>query len=1011
MALWVAVHGFQNNENVEEEILNRPIYELVERTNYLYARLQELAGLGTFESVRVTNVPLVSEGDNAPAVGDFVYLEESLGQYAKAQATPSAVDAFAAANSAYALGLLVSISEGTGTVVLYGKEALATSGAGWDLSEMLEEGELFTNGPYYLSPIEAGKITANPAGPAIYLGYIIEDPDNLGYGGYIMLSPQYKDMAEAHVHRAYPLYAQPAGTQVVSGMTPVDTHAVNGFETEAAAEGNDRIPRLVIVGNWAGLSDTQYTFWLSNSSDPNETLGSTSPPTDWDNCYLHWQSSDSAEGTGAEDVWTFESPVDIGTKGVRAILENAAGTDWDDPYYMDPGESGDSEDKRTWVLDVPTATQGWLARHLRQYFVDYPATDNGFSFIIMSGPHDAGDNRFWDELTVKCGEIHRLAYTGNAADGETVTIDTTVFEFDNDSSVTGSNIPVGIDTDPDVTFANLMDATLAAEISGVDVALDTTTGYLMILVPTATTVSDTVANATVAKVSDGAGDLVTGDVGLLVYDQYHKALVPTASFWNNVAYWTPTDLYNNLRIMAIPYDSDGTAASSDAVAVADYWTAQFNDEAPTAEFVYSVGMHQSLSQHYPPVPVTTAALVLNGIELDSYDLFPSDPTYRLGHTGIYWYSNLYDNVPWPVDWVDVDDPGSPEYVHNMLLHFVKMSLGEAGLVTSLRPAEGSPIRVLQCGTNEPATTGDLALDVDLALEEEEAGLAGYRVMKAVDGQKLRKGPVVEKIISPDGSINISQGVGHPTGQGTVALSVGNMSYGGEFEEVALNNAKQELIGMFPYVRLLGWSTGSAANTPTGFVAKFRVPHTIGAGSPSVPMFKVIVYMTVFGEENIAWAGGGSKLYAGIDFEYSVLPDFNPVNTDPAWNVLDNPISGSLSEGLITMSDPIHAEIPFGKYDAGGAHPIYTAYDPMLIHNNSAESPATDEDRKIAQILGNPFPVEADLEYWNAAWGEPVVKPGSLVGIRVTRADLVGGNPEYTGSIGFINIRWSLVSVV
>ena len=77
---------------------------------------------------------------------------------------------------------------------------------------------------------------------------------------------------------------------------------------------------------------------------------------------------------------------------------------------------------------------------------------------------------------------------------------------------------------------------------------------------------------------------------------------------------------------------------------------------------------------------------------------------------------------------------------------------------------------------------------------------------------------------------------------------------------------------------------------------------------------------------------------------------------------------------------------------------------MLIHNNNAEVGGTDITRKIAKILGDPFPVQAQC----GTIDDPMVRAGSLVGIKVARADLVSVVPEYTGSIGFINLRWRLV---
>jgi hypothetical protein len=992
MALWVAVHSLKNLEQVEETVLNRPIYELVERTNYLYGRISDLAGNSLFESVRVTSVALVTTGTTAPIVGDFVYLDETQNKYAKAIASPSALDQFSAANSAYALGILLSISGSSGTVVLLGKLNLTTGTSPWNLSSMVPTGETFRNGPYYLSSVEPGKMTANPQGPAIYLGYVMENPSNPGYGGYIMLGPQYKDMKDAHTHRVYALYSQPGGTQYVSGPAPTDTHAVRGFDTVTAGDPGDHIPRLVLTGTWQGLTSTQYTVWLSNSNSPTENRAASSPPTSWDH-YIHWSSSDPSEGSGVSRIWSYETQVPIGTKGVIANLENSTAADWDDPFTVAVADV----DKRTWVVDVPEMTRGWLQRKYRQYFTGYPIVNNGFSFIVMGGPLTTTDARLWDTLTVKCAKLYSLDWTGNASAGETVTIGTTVLTF-------GTDVVIDVG-DPDQTYLNLMEAIVDAAITGVDVCEDVDNARLIIAVPTAITVSDAVANATTTLVSAGAGDLSTGTGDLMVYDQYRKALIATDSYWDGPEYWTPVDLTNGLQLMAIPYNNAGVAATGSLIAVGDYWDATLADEAPGAYFAYAMGMHPALAAHYPPIPVDSGTLILNGVELDSYTLFPTNPTYRLSLYNIYWYSDDLGTVPWPRDWVDVNNPGSPAYAQNLAFHFIRMGIGNTGIVTSLRPAPDSPIRVLKCGTGEAGTVGDLALDLDLNLQDVNANLAGYQVFKGVSGSKLLRGPVVERII-PGPGITITQPAGVPNGQGAVTISSDSSAYGGEFEEVSLENAKQERIGMFPYIRLLGWTTG-ATNINSGFIAKFRVPHTLGYADV-VPQFKVVVYMTVFGETSIA-AAIGHKLYAGIDFEYSILPDFFPVSyggsdTAAAWNSLD----ATLPDGLMTLASPIHADIPFGDV-AALPNPIYKSYDPMLIHNNSTGELA-DTDRRIAQVLGNPFPNAPELAGWTLPADKAVVRPGSIVGIRVTRSAATAGLSEYTNPIGFINIRWRLISI-
>ena len=1006
MALWVAVHGLRNTENVEDSVLNRPIFELTERTNYLYQQISQLTSTGLFESMRILDAPLLLTGALAPVVGDIVYLDPDTNVYTKALSGIGSADMFTASNSSYAVGLLISIVSGKGTIVTFGKQLLSTNGSSWALATLLETGETFRNGPYYLSAITPGKITANPSGPSIYIGYFTQDATNPGYGGFVLLSPQYKDLAQSHIHRDYPLFSQPAGTQYVSGPTPIDTHEVRGFTPiDTTITPGDQQPRLVITGNWTGLVDTQYTIWLSKSGTVDTTPAGSAPPDSFalTDHYIHWTSTDATEGSGVSRIWSYEVPVAIGTKGLMASLENNLVATWNVPYAV-TGDTGATPlpNKRTWQISVPTQVRGWLANKLRQTFIASPAKD--YSIILMGGPHTSDDGRTSDTLVVKCAKLYRLDYIANPSDTQTLTIGATTYEFDDNNTVTSGNVAVVIGTDANTSYTSLVDAIVAQAVSGVDVALNATAGHLVIGVPTAMAASSVGLPSPVLKTA-GAGNFEITGVALFAYDENHMSLLAAPSYVTGVMYWQPQTMINGLNFMAIPYSSAGVASvSPGTVAVNDSWQAAIIDEASNTPFRYSMAMHSGLTQHYPPIPFGSAALGLNGVELDSYELFPLTPVYRLGMSTLYWYNNKLGTVPWPVDWVNVSSPGSAQNAQNMVLHFVKMTIGNSGIVTSLRPAAGAPIKVIQCGTNQPGTVGDLELDIDLVLESENSNLSGYQVVKSVAGKKLQRGPVVEKLTS-DGSIQITSSAGAPNGQGVVSLSVMSSAYGGEFEEVALQNAKQELIGMFPYIRLNGWTTGSASNIPTAFVAKFRVDHTIDP----LKKFRVVVYMTVFGESDIPFVAGGSKKYAGIKFSYSILPDFVTVNTGAspspyqAWNSLGDT---TLPGGLMEMT-PITAEIPFGKYDISQPTiPIYKAYDPMLIHNNSGEG---DEDRRIAQVLGSPFPIRAAIIGWTDT-DDPVVRAGSLVGIKVERANIISGAPEYTGSIGFINLRWRLVSV-
>ena len=278
------------------------------------------------------------------------------------------------------------------------------------------------------------------------------------------------------------------------------------------------------------------------------------------------------------------------------------------------------------------------------------------------------------------------------------------------------------------------------------------------------------------------------------------------------------------------------------------------------------------------------------------------------------------------------------------------------------------------------------------METEDANLTGYSVVKAAVGNKLRRGPVVERIVAGAGLV-LTQSAGAPSGQGIVTLGLASASavYTGEFEEIALQNAKQSMIGLFPYVRLLGWTSGGA-NTPSAFTAKFRVPHSAQDG-----FYRVVVFATVFGEAGVN-AGAGVAPTAGLDFTYSILPDVYAIGDKPATSSLN------LANNLIGPESPKRVSIAFGD---PAANPIYTSYDPVLVHNSPTEAAAAVANQK-QQALGMPFPNTDDIPLWDS--GTLGVRPGSLVAVKFARADSTTPDFEYTGALGFINLRWMLVSV-
>lgn len=999
MSNWVAVHGLVdgNTSPVNADTLNRPLFELAERTNYLYNQLQQLVGQNQYDSIRLPSAPLDTSTIGAPAVGDAVYLDPVTQVFTKAAATMAILDEFIAAESAYAVGILITKDGSTGTILMEGKLPLQNiNGSPWLLSDLLVPGEAFRNGQYYLASQSPGKLTAYPQGAIVYIGTFTQSETAPLYGDYAIISPQLRDTGESHVHRSFPLIDQVAGRQITTGTTPVDTVYAVGFYPEVVV-GGDWQPRLVVTGTWLGGSATQYTCWLSDNTTAGGPQATSLPPANFNTAYLNWLSEDVAEGQGCGRIWSFESPVEIGTRGLKVTLENPngntplAGANWSLPYQA----VSDSADQRTWVFSAPGETQGWLSRRWRQYSTGTVATDNGFSLMIIGGPHVSSDGRSYDNITAVCAEIHEFSLV-LPTDHQTTVVGSTTYEYTADDTFTAGRIPVVLTTEIAATYQNLVTAILTQADAHVTPVLDLLENAMAIGTPAATTVVH--RTNTIAASSMGAGNVTVGSstAALLVYDKDNQNLVTDygSLYWGSVEFWQFCSLKNGLQILVIPFNNAGIAKTADAIELGDSWRCQITDQANGAQFQYTVGMDAALGRFYPPVPARAAVVMRNGVELSELEFNTTNPTIALGTDTIHWYSSQYGTAPWPTDWISRAAPGDVTNHQELRLHFVKMTIGNTGVVTSLRPAPNSPIQVTQCGTGIPGTVGDLSLDLILNLQFPGGGLAGYRVVKGVRGNTLLGGAVVEKVIAGPG-ISITQSAGAPTGQGIVTISTGQSLFQGDFDEIGLLNAKQLRIGLFDYIRLNGWTTGWA-NVNTGFTAQFRVPHTIA----DVP-YRVIIYATVFGETSVPWVASPQPLLAGITFTYSILPDVFAIDPSlyPATSSLN------LQAQLLQPASPTQTSIPFGNPAIPSGN-IYTGFDPLLVHNNDQEGP--DRVNQRVQALGNPFPNVDDFPSW-ATPNTLGVRPGSLVAVQFNRANLPSG-AEYTGPLGFINLRWVLVTL-
>lgn len=456
-----------------------------------------------------------------------------------------------------------------------------------------------------------------------------------------------------------------------------------------------------------------------------------------------------------------------------------------------------------------------------------------------------------------------------------------------------------------------------------------------------------------------------------------------------------------------PSDLERTWSSMEFPKVAKGWRSLTEDEIakyrklhPSVsddtmpKFVYNIGFDKDMQAYYPPVPAKSASLVMNGVELASERL-GGDFVYSLENDSIYWFDDTWDHAPWPTNYVSRLNVPERWEARRLVLHFIRTSSTETGPVTSLRGAPGSGVRVLSCGSGDEADVGDLMIDIDPLGDVVDDDIPGYKVVKAGSGGVFRTGSVVEKIIAGSG-ISISRLGGSPAGQGTVVINslIGGIC--GDFEEVALQNAKQDMIGMFPYIRLLGWRTGSSGNTPSAFILKFHVPY-----DNKDELYAVKISMNVFGTEGYV---DSATHRAGVTVDYNILPDLNPLEGDGGVYA-----SANVKDDLISPDSSRVLEIPVVSSVEGGIA-SYNAFDPVLIDTNDGSEQIPG---KKYHALGSVIPNSAECTKYMTTHSLNVigVRPGYTVAVRIARGNVAESRNEYTAPIGFMNMRWDLERIV
>ena len=175
------VRKIKDGEPVDQATVNVPIDQLTQREQHLYEKFEELSGKSVLisfgqaihpeESLPVDELSIVYYKSDTAGVG----LAKSITGFS----TNSSSSAFQPKDSNYAFGLLKKVYPTTKTADLY-TEGLCELPVDIDdlslgLIQRQTDGtvEPFQVGPYYLSAKNPGKITRDPSGIPVYIGYAI----------------------------------------------------------------------------------------------------------------------------------------------------------------------------------------------------------------------------------------------------------------------------------------------------------------------------------------------------------------------------------------------------------------------------------------------------------------------------------------------------------------------------------------------------------------------------------------------------------------------------------------------------------------------------------------------------------------------------------------------------------------------------------------------------------------------------------------------------------------------
>ena len=215
MTSWIpTVKKIIDGSAVEAAVVNTSLDQLIQRDQYLYDRLLEYlnsSSLVAFEQpIHPSEIPTyITDGK----LNLVYYRKDDAGEGVSRAITgftsTQSSSMYTPKNSNYSLGIVHSVTaQNTANVFISG---LCTLPVAIDDSSygLLEPGQTFKVGPYYVSRVYPGKLTSDPAGIPSYVGYAVSKYK-------FLLNPSVEEFSQFFINYRYNILDKPAAQPTLS---------------------------------------------------------------------------------------------------------------------------------------------------------------------------------------------------------------------------------------------------------------------------------------------------------------------------------------------------------------------------------------------------------------------------------------------------------------------------------------------------------------------------------------------------------------------------------------------------------------------------------------------------------------------------------------------------------------------------------------------------------------------------------------------------------------------------